>query len=250
MIDNPYFWACAIPAVLIFGIAKGGFGGTLGILSVPIMSLVVSPLQAAAILLPLLCVMDIFAISKFWKKWDSHSLKVMLPAAAVGVVIGGLSFKYLSEDYIRLLVGILALIFGIMAIVKLRKNEAGYRPGLIKGYFWSAVSGFTSFSIHSGAPPASVYLVPLKLPPTTFVGTCAVLFAMLNYLKIIPYAWLGQFNLEDIWVSVMLLPFAPVGVWIGYYLHLKISPKQFYGAFNGLLLIIGVKLIYDSLPVL
>ncbi|GGO86303.1 UPF0721 transmembrane protein [Marinobacterium nitratireducens] len=246
MILDPFFLLCAIPAVLIFGIAKGGFGGSIGIVSVPLMAFAVSPLQAAAILLPILCVMDILAIRKFWRRWDADNLRIMLPAAILGVVIGTFTFKYLSEAHVRLLIGLLALGFALNYYRK-RELQEGRRPGAVAGTFWSMLAGFTSFGIHAGSPPVSVYLIPQKLHPSIFVGTCAVLFGVTNYVKLVPYFWLGQFSADNLLTSLMLLPLAPLGIWLGYRLHKKFSAKQFYGFFNFFLMIAGIKLIYDGL---
>lgn len=246
MIADPFFYLCAIPAVLIFGLAKGGFGGAIGIVSVPLMALAISPPQAAAILLPILCVMDLLAIRKFWRAWDKENLRIMLPAAVVGVGIGTLTFSHLSEAHVRILIGLLALGF---ALTYWRGGSVGTqtRPNIVKGAFWSTLAGFTSFGIHAGGPPISVYLLPQRLPPTLFVGTCTVLFAVTNYLKLVPYYWLGQLNTGNLWTSLVLLPLAPLGVGLGYYLHNKVSPAQFYGIFNLFLLITGLKLLYDGL---
>ncbi|MFC6672929.1 sulfite exporter TauE/SafE family protein [Marinobacterium aestuariivivens] len=250
MILDPFFLLCAVPAVLIFGIAKGGFGGSIGIVSVPLMAFAVSPLQAAAILLPILCVMDILAMKKFWRRWDVENLKIMLPAAILGVVIGTFTFKYLSEAHVRLLIGLLALGFSLNYYRKGQQQEQGRRPGAVQGTFWSVLAGFTSFGIHAGGPPVSVYLMPQKLPPTIFVGTCSVLFCVTNYVKLVPYFWLGQFSADNLWTSLMLLPLAPLGVGLGYWLHSRFSAAQFYGFFNFFLMIAGIKLIYDGLMAL
>ena len=249
MIVDPFFYLCAIPAVLIFGLAKGGFGGAIGIVSVPLMALAISPPQAAAILLPILCVMDLLAIRKFWGDWDSENLRIMLPAAVVGVGVGTLTFSHLSEAHVRILIGLLALGF---ALTYWRGGRAGpqQRPNAVKGAFWSTLAGFTSFGIHAGGPPVSVYLVPQKLHPTLFVGTCTIFFAVTNYIKLLPYFWLGQLNVGNLWTSLVLLPLAPLGVGLGYYLHNKVSPERFYGIVNTFLMVTGLKLFYDGMMAL
>ena len=246
---DPFFFLCAVPAVLIFGIAKGGFGGSIGVVSVPLMAFAVSPLQAAAILLPILCVMDLLAVHKFWRAWDTDNLKVILPGACLGVVLGAFTFKYLSEAHVRILIGGLAAGFALNYYRKGRLH-APQLPNRIRGSFWSMVAGFTSFGIHAGGPPLSVYLMPQKLHPTLFVGTCTILFAVTNYIKLIPYFWLGQFNVENLWASLLLLPLAPLGVWLGYWMHRRFSSAQFYGLFNLFLLLAGTKLSYDGVVAL
>ncbi|MFL3648324.1 MAG: sulfite exporter TauE/SafE family protein, partial [Oceanospirillaceae bacterium] len=181
MITDPLFYFFAVPAILIFGIAKGGFGNAIGVVAVPLMALAVSPLQAAAILLPILCVMDVFAIRKFWRQWDVTNIVIMLPAGCVGVLVGSLTFSYLNEGHVRLLIGLLALIFALNFWLK-SAGSIQKEPNYIKGTFWSVIGGFTSFGIHSGGPPVNIYLLPQKLHPKVFMGTCAMFFWITNYV--------------------------------------------------------------------
>ena len=249
MITDPLFYFFAVPAILIFGIAKGGFGNAIGVVAVPLMALAVSPLQAAAILLPILCVMDVFAIRKFWRQWDVTNIVIMLPAGCVGVLVGSLTFSYLNEGHVRLLIGLLALIFALNFWLK-SAGSIQKEPDYIKGTFWSVIGGFTSFGIHSGGPPVNIYLLPQKLHPKVFMGTCAMFFWITNYVKLIPYFILGQLDSQNLQTSLMLLPLAPIGVGFGYYLHTRVSTKKFYNIFNLFLIITGCKLTYDGVMLL
>ena len=69
-----YFYASV--GVILFGISKGGFAGPVAILSIPIMALVMSPIKAAAILLPVLLIMDFVAMYIYWNKWDLKNVKI------------------------------------------------------------------------------------------------------------------------------------------------------------------------------
>ena len=249
MITDPLFYFFAVPAILIFGIAKGGFGNAIGVVAVPLMALAVSPLQAAAILLPILCVMDVFAIRKFWRQWDVTNIVIMLPAGCVGVLVGSLTFSYLNEGHVRLLIGLLALIFALNFWLK-SAGSIQKEPNYIKGTFWSVIGGFTSFGIHSGGPPVNIYLLPQKLHPKVFMGTCAMFFWITNYVKLIPYFILGQLDSQNLQTSLVLLPLAPIGVGFGYYLHTRVSTKKFYNIFNLFLIITGCKLTYDGVMLL
>ncbi|MDA9279843.1 sulfite exporter TauE/SafE family protein [Oceanospirillaceae bacterium] len=249
MITDPLFYFFAVPAILIFGIAKGGFGNAIGVVAVPLMALAVSPLQAAAILLPILCVMDVFAIRKFWRQWDVTNIVIMLPAGCVGVLVGSLTFSYLNEGHVRLLIGLLALIFALNFWLK-SPGSIQKEPDYIKGSFWSVIGGFTSFGIHSGGPPVNIYLLPQKLHPKVFMGTCAMFFWITNYVKLIPYFILGQLDSQNLQTSLVLLPLAPIGVGFGYYLHTRVSTQKFYNIFNFFLIITGCKLTYDGIMLL
>lgn len=250
LLTDPFFYLCAIPAVLIFGLGKGGFGGSIGVLSVPLMSLTMSPPQAAAIMLPILCVMDILAVRQYWGKWHVENLKILIPASILGIAIGSLTFRYLSEAHIRLMIGALALGFTIYFWFGKSKDAQSATPSKTKGRFWGAIAGFTSFGVHAGGPPVSIYLLPQRLSPTNFVGTTAMLFAVINYTKLMPYFWLGQLNSDNLLVSLALLPLAPIGIGLGYYLHTRISVKRFYQVVYFFLSLAGIKLLYEGFSML
>ena len=246
MITDPFFYLCAIPAVLIFGIAKGGFGGGIAVISVPLMALAISPVQAAAILLPVLLVMDAVALWSFRGRWDKTNINIMLPGAIAGIVVGALFFRYLSDDAIRLLIGIIALLFTLNYFIK-HHNASAKPPSIIRGSFWGAIAGFTSFGIHAGGPPVNIYLLPQRLEKTVLMGTFAVFFAIVNAIKIIPYALLGQFDTANLSTSLVLMPLAPIGVRIGYALLHKVNETTIYRLCYFFLAIAGLKLLFDGI---
>lgn len=233
-------------AVLVTGISKSGFGGGLGVLAVPIMALYISPLQAAAIMLPILCVMDALNVWVYRKTWDRVSLRILLPPALIGVFVGALTFRYLSDAHIRIMVGLIAVVFS--ALFFFRRNTTERRePNIVRGSFWGLIAGFVSFGVHAGAPPANVYLLPLRLDKTVFVGTLVVLFAIINYVKLIPYAMLGQLNSGNLLTALALAPLIPIGTWLGVKLHHMIPERPFYLVCYGLLSVMGAKLLYDGI---
>ncbi len=249
MIDDPWFYLVAVPAVLLFGISKGGFGGGLGIVAVPLMSLVISPLQAAAILLPILCVMDLVAVWKFRGRWVWPELRVMLPASMAGILVGTWLFEYMSPAVIRLTIGIVAVTFTLhfwLSQRRSRQRELPYFPRAV-GSLGGAVAGFTSFVAHSGGPPFSMYLLRRPLDRFEFAATSVFFFAVVNYVKLVPYAWLGQFDLANLATSAILVALAPLGVLTGVWLHGRISDRFFFAAIYVGLFIVGVKLIHDGI---
>ena len=251
LISDPLFYLTAIPAVILYGISKGGFGGGLGILAVPIMSLVISPVQAAAVLLPILCVMDLFGVYVYRDKWDPVNLKILIPGAMAGIALGTVLFRYLTPDIIRLLVGIIAVLFTLDYLTRrIRKHrEIPRPPHVIAGGIASVIAGITSFIAHSGAPPISMYLLPQRMHRTVFVGTTVLLFTIMNYVKLVPYAWLGLLNFQNLAASVLLVPVAIISMLAGIKLHKQVSDELFYNICYVFLFIIGVKLIYDGLSV-
>lgn len=246
MITDPLFYALAVPAFLITGISKGGFGSGLGSVAVPMLALAMPVPQAAAIMLPLLLTMDLVGLWAYRSKWDRTNMRIMLPGAFFGLFLGYLSFRYLDEHWIRLLVGAIAI--GFVLNVWLRPSVAGRAaaPSWAKGSFWSCLSGLVSFVANAGGPPVSVYLLPQRLDKTLFVGTTVLYFAILNYSKIVPYWWLGQFSDENLLTALVLLPLAPIGMWLGVWLHDRVNETAFYRWVHILLLVSGVKLVWDG----
>ncbi|HEX6980798.1 MAG TPA: sulfite exporter TauE/SafE family protein [Alphaproteobacteria bacterium] len=246
MISDPLFYALAIPAFLITGISKGGFGSGLGPVATLLLALVIPVPQAAAIMLPLLITMDVVSLWSYWGIWDRRNISIMLPGAAIGLVLGYLSFRYLDEGWIRLLVGLIAIGFVANAWLRryLAQKPAG--PSWPKGMFWSCISGLTSFVANAGGPPISVYLVPQRLDKTLYVGTTVLYFALVNAAKIAPFWHLGQFTDENVLTALVLLPLAPVGVRLGIWLHARIDDTAFYRWIYAIMLLSGAKLIWDG----
>ncbi len=246
LIEDPIFYVAAIPAMLIIGISKGGFAGTLGMLGVPLVTLVIPPVQAAAIILPILCLMDIFGLIAYRRGADWKNLWCMLPGAITGIFIGALLFKYLNDDIVRLMVGSVAVLFTLNHWLKpaIKQQVAG--RSFVKGSFWGSISGFTSFVAHAGGPPLQFYMLPQKINKTLFVGTSVWFFFVVNYVKLIPYTYLGQFSSENLGTSLVLLPLAPIGIWMGVRLH-KLVPEELFYRFAYLMLFaVGLKLLFDA----
>ena len=147
---------------------------------------------------------------------------------------------------IRLLLGAIAITFSLDYWFQLRPRKAPQGPDIISGGFWAAVAGFTSFIAHAGGPPLNVYMLPQGLEKRIFVGTVAMYFAAVNWMKLVPYALLGQFNTENLTTSLLLLPLAPFGVWLGLWMQRRVSDRAFYGVCYGLLFITGLKLAWDG----
>ncbi len=242
MITDPFFYGIAAVAVLIVGISKGGFGGGLGVVGVPLMSLAIPPLQAAAILLPILCVMDLVGLWAFRGRVDTRNLRIILPGATLGIVVATFTFGYVSEAAIRVGLGLIAVVFG--ALYYLTPAPPARPVSHLRGGIWSAVSGFTSFVAHAGGPPLNFYLLPQRLDRTLYAGTTIVFFAVVNYLKLIPYTMLGEFDTTNLTSAAILLPLAPVGVLLGAWLHRRVSQPVFYGLCYGFLIVTGMRLLW------
>ena len=245
---DPFFYLVAIPAVLINGMAKGGLGSILGTVSVPLMALVIDPVQAAAILLPLLLVMDLISMWKFRGQCHFDVLKTCLPGCLVGVAIATFIFSMLTESHIRLLIGGMSLAFCIIQL--LNQNTQTGTINYLKGSICGGLSGFASFGIHAGGPPISIYLLPLRLSNHLLMGTQAWIFACMNFAKIFAYGSLGQLDFDNLSTSLLLLPIAPFGVLLGYWLLNRLSQRAIYGFCYFSLATLGIILFLQGIGLL
>jgi uncharacterized membrane protein YfcA len=245
----PAFYLVAILAVLLTGMVKGGFGTGAGGLAVPLMSIYVAPSEAAGIMLPILCAMDIFSVHAYRGRWSREHLGALLPGALVGIGIGALAFGALPVNAIRLLIGLIAVTFTLNSWLRWTARLAARmaKPGRAAGAFWGAASGFTSTLAHAGGPPFAVYMLPQRIDKTALVATSAVFFLVVNYVKLVPYAFLGQLNAANLTTALMFAPLAPIGIWLGVWLHRRASQAAFYHVSYTLLFVTGMKLVWDAL---
>jgi hypothetical protein len=245
LITDPWFYAVSVPAVLLLGISKSGFGAGFGSLAVPLMALAVPVPQAAAILMPLLFVMDVLGMAAFRRDFDFKLLRFLLPWGLVGIGVGTLLFKVLNAQVVAGIVGGFTLLF--LALRLLFPPHAGSRPApRWLGALLTATSGFTSFIAHAGGPPINAYVISLKLAPVPFTATMAFFFFVINLAKWAPYAWLGLLDARNFATSAALLPLAPLGVWVGVRLARRISQQLFYRFIYAGMLLTGVKLLWDA----
>ena len=245
MITDLWFYAVAIPAVVLMGLSKSGFGAGFGALAVPLMAMTVPVPQAAAIMLPLLAVMDALGLATFLREFDRGLIKLILPAGLLGTVVGTLLFGALPAKWVAGVVGAITLAFLAIRVAFPPRADAPPPPKWL-GFALGTTSGFTSFVAHAGGPPINFYVLPLKLPPVTFTATMAVFFAAVNTSKWIPYAWLGLIDGRNMLTSLALAPFAPVGVWLGVKVVRRIQPHTFYRLLYAGMFLTGVKLLWDG----
>ncbi len=249
MITDPLFYLVAVPAVTLIGLAKGGFAG-LGMIATPLLALVVPPLEGAAILLPILICQDAISLWTYHRSWSGWNLAVLVPGAVLGVVAGWLVARSLSNAAIEVTVGAIVLVFVLYMWLgnRLRASlgrpprKAG-RPHAAMGVFWGALSGFTSTLVQAGSPPFQIHMLPQRLDKLTLVGTTVIFFAVLNWMKVIPYLALGQFSARNIATSAALLPLAVATNFLGIWLVRKTPTEQFYRIAYVLMLSISIALV-------
>ncbi|MEQ8295050.1 MAG: sulfite exporter TauE/SafE family protein [Nitratireductor sp.] len=247
LITDPSFYLVAIPAVVLVGLAKGGLGGAMGFLGVPLMALVISPVQAAAILLPILVLMDVVSLWSWRGYYDRRTLAIMLPGALLGIGIGWLTATLVTGDMVRLVLGVVTLLFvarWLYSMVAGTGQASTHNPPA--GVFWGAVSGFTSFVAHAGGPPYQVYTLPLRYDPKLYTGTSVIYFSVVNAVKLVPYFALGQFDAVNLGTSLALLPFAPLATLAGAYVVKRMRAEVFYPLAYATVFVVALKLLWDG----
>ena len=245
LITDPLFYCVAIPAILLIGISKSGFGAGFGALAVPLMALTISVPEAAAILMPLLFVLDLLGLRAYRGGYDLQLLKFLLPWSLLGVLLGFLLFRYMNTHLVEGLVGIFAMLFLAQRLV-FKPTSIKVTPPKWLGRILCTLSGFSSFIAHSGSPPLNAYLIPMRIPPYTFAATMAALFFFVNLAKWIPYAYLGLLDWRGMMTALVLMPCTPIGVWLGVRIAKKISQDLFYKFLYIGLFLTGIKLIFDG----
>lgn len=247
LLSDPWFYAAAVPAVVLVGLSKGGLGGAGALMGVPLIALVVSPVQAAAILLPILILMDVVSLWTWRGERDPATLRLMLPGAVLGIGIGWATAALVSAGAVRLIVGIVALAFVLRWLTqKLAATDRPAEHHRLKAGFWGVVAGFTSFVAHAGGPPYQVYALALKQRPGLYVGTSVVFFAIVNAVKLVPYFALGQFDATNLTASAVLMPVAPLATLAGAWIVRRMRPEVFYPFMYAMILVVGLKLTWDS----
>jgi len=244
-LDTSFLIVASISALLI-GLSKGGLSN-MGVLGTPVLALVISPVKAAALLLPIFVVSDLFGLWAYRREFDRRNLAILIPAAMVGIFLGWATASVVSDRVVGLMIGVVGVAFTLNAW-RLRKRQLEPKPADIpRGVFWGTVLGFSSFVSHSGGPPFQVYVLPQRLPPTVFAGTTTITFAAVNAAKLLPYWQLGQFNAENVKTAALLMPIAIIGTFAGVRLVRVLPQKIYFNFVQVSLFIVSVKLILDAL---
>lgn len=240
------FYGVAVSAVLLTGFSKSGFGGGLGVMAVPLMSLFVTPQFAAAVMMPILLAMDLVIVWRYRMTWDRRIIFSLLPAALLGLFLGALSFQFMDANTVKFLVGLLAAFFVLQFVAVRRAGLEISKTPKYMVFILGALSGFSSFIAHAGGPPVKGYLLQQRLEKSWFVGTNTVFFFTLNFIKTITYGAFGTLSISSLQVSAILSPILFVGVFLGFRLHKVVDQHTFVNAVYGFLGLTAVKLLYDS----
>lgn len=248
LISDPSFLAVGAIAVILLGLSKGGFAGV-GAIGTPLLALVAGPVEAAAIILPILIVQDVVSVWAFRRSWDGHILATMLPGAAIGIALAYGFAARLPEAGMQILLGFISILF---AGRSLWLERGGRVPSPANAPLWFGVlmgvaSGVTSQIAHAGQSPFQIYVLPKRLPRDVLVGTTAIFFGAVNWIKVPAYIALGQFSRAHLLASLALMPLALASTLAGIWLVRRVDADRFYSLIYRLMLLIGLKLVYDGL---
>ncbi len=245
-----WFWVFAGVATFLVGASKGGVP-MVGILAVFVLAQYMSPIMAAGLLLPIYIVSDAYGLWLYRKAYNVRIIKIIVPAATVGIVIGWAAASFTTDALVKLLVGAIGLWYGLDLFLKSRRGDVEPRPADIpRGAFWGTLAGFTSFVIHAGGTPYQMYVLPQKLEKMTYAGTATIVFAFINLLKLPPYLHLGQVNVGSLKVCAMLTPIALAGAYFGYRMTRLLPEKLFFRIVETALFLLSVKLLYEGVTAL
>lgn len=244
LLADPQFWLLAVCAVTALGLSKGGFAGV-GMMAAPLLSLMLPPLQAAAIMIPIMIVQDTISVWVYRRDWSAWNLRVMLIGSVFGVAAAGIGAAYLSDAQVRLAVGAIGVVFVLYNWLA-RMPTTARQPSAASGAFWGALAAFTSTIAQAGAPPFYVHVLPQKLDKLTLVGTALIFFALINWMKLVPFMALGQFTAETLLASAALLPLAVATNFLGIWLVRRMPTELFYKLAYVLVFLISLELIRSA----
>jgi uncharacterized membrane protein YfcA len=243
--SEPLFFICAAFAAVFIGLSKGGVP-MIGMLGVPVLALVIPPIRAAALLLPIYVVTDMFGLWAYRREFSGRNLAILVPAAVAGIGFGWATATLVSDDLVTLLVGVIGLTYCLNLWGKRHRNLPPRPADVPRGLFWGALTGFTSFVSHSGAPPYQMYVMPQRLSKLVFAGTSTILFAIINAVKLLPYWALGQLSLENLRTAALLFPIGIIATLLGVQIVKVISEETFFRLVTTGLFVVSAKLTFDG----
>jgi uncharacterized membrane protein YfcA len=243
--EGTTFWAVAIIASTLVGLSKGGLP-VVAMLSVPLLTLVMPPVAAAGLLLPVYIASDMFGLYAYRHAFDRRVLAILAPAATLGIGLGWATAALVPERVVTGLIGLIGAAFATRLLLRRGPQGPARRAAIVPGAFWGVLTGFTSFVSHAGAPPYQVYVLPLRLEKAVFAGTSTVLFAYVNAVKLIPYWALGTLTLADLRVAAVLMIPASVAVFAGVWLVKILPEKLFFQLVTWALLLVSLRLLWEA----
>ena len=245
LLADPIFMAVAVLGVCLLGMSKGGFLG-LGVIALPLMSLFVPPLQAAAIILPTAIAQDFLTLWVYRREWSAWNIKIMLPSMFAGMLVAWMLAASLSAVHIRLAVGLIAALFVLRHWTAKRFERWIPKPSIATGIVFGALGGVTTMLANAGGPAWQIHLLPQKLEKLPYIGTVSILFAASNLVKIPGFLTLGYLTRDNFLIGLTLVPIAVLANVLGIWMVRRVSTEMFFRIAYVLMFVIAVELIRGS----
>ena len=243
-------WLLAF-VILLVGISKAGFAGGLGVLATPLLLLQFPPKEALALLLPLLMITDVFTIKRYWQQWNWDLLKPLWPGALLGVLLGALLLGHMNNDALRFGIGLMASLFAARSLSQLLlANNQRLQTTIVPNWVshgLATLAGVSSTLLHAGGPPITMYLTLKRIPSSTFIASSALFFTLLNWSKVPVFVQSDLLGFDTVITALLLSPLCWLGTWCGVYIRGFMQESFFQYSVQLLLLITGLKLIYQSI---
>jgi hypothetical protein len=243
--DQPsllYFVVFAVAALMV-GMGKGGLGVAFSALATPLLATILPVDKALALVLVIQMVADVFAVGAHWRRWDSKLVASLIPGALAGVAVGAFFITNVSPQALRTTLAVVILLFtGYKVFERSLLRGMAYKPRPWHSPLAGGISGFASAVANNGGPPVTIYLLLRDLQPRVFIGTTAIFFFLLNYIKLPFFLYAGLFDWDLLRSALPLLILAPIGVWIGKAFVLRVN-KELYDRVILLFLVISALLV-------
>lgn len=217
--------------ILLMGFSKAGFGGGLGILTTPLCVLAFArlgkpPVFAIGFVLPLLVIADAASLYHYWKKWQISNLRYLIPGVVVGVLIGVQLIDRFSAHQLNVSIGIIAMAFVLFQLAKEKifAAEGRFAPNHLIGIPCGILAGITSTFANGAGPVINMFLIPQG---EIFVGTTALVFCCINWIKLLIFIPKRIVTWETLRADLMYLPLIPTGVWLGVWLNRRVPERWF-----------------------
>ncbi|MBN9531369.1 MAG: sulfite exporter TauE/SafE family protein [Alphaproteobacteria bacterium] len=233
----------------VFGIAfmKGAFGGGFAILGIPLLSLVMDPVEAGGFLSPLFVAMDLVAL-RYWKPgtWFKPDLAMLLPALLAGIALGTWWLAAVDRGLVAVSMAVITIVFAVMWF-RGGSQVVARPPALLPALLSGLGAGITTMLAHAGGPPLAMYLLRRGLPKAVYAGTTSLVFTVGNIVKVAPWLIVAQPGRTMLAAGLVCLPLVPLGVWAGWRLHERLDQRRLYQICYALLILTALKLLWDGL---
>jgi uncharacterized membrane protein YfcA len=248
MPPDPLFYVVATIAVIILGLSKGGFAGV-GMISTPMLALMIGPITAAAFIFPILVIQDMIAVAMYRRTFDRQILVTMIPGAALGVLFAYAFASTVPGWAVEIALGVVSLVFSLRQLksqLGTLSREAHVHSKWL-GVLSGVGSGFTSMIAHAGTPPFQFYVMPRHLDRDMYVGTSVLFFAATNLMKAPAFLALGQLTAAQFKTTLIFFPLAMASSWLGVRLVRAIDVRNFNVVITVILLGVSVALISQGI---